>query len=317
MDPRFYASAGPLPLRELIAGLDVDAPEGRVLEDMISKVAPLADSRPGDLCFLDGKANVNALETAKATACFTTADLAPDVGRRLIVPLITSSPKAHFGRALERLFFLNTDSEPDIDSSAVIHPTAVIGPGVKIGARTRVGAYAVIENADVGEECEIKAHAVIGGNGLGVAGDEDGLVSLFHVGTVRIGNRVRIGSQTCIDRAMIGETILEDDVKLDNLVQVAHNCRIGARTICASFVGISGSCNVGRDVRMGGQVGLADHLTVGDGATLLAKAGVMHNVPAGQTWLGQPAQPAKQFMREVATLRKLANPKRRGKAAES
>ena len=317
MDPRFYVSAGPLPLRELIAGLGVVSPDGRMLDDTISKVAPLADSRPGDLCFLDGKANTKALDTAEATACFTTKELAPHVGKRSIVPLITPSPKAAFGRAVERLFSLNTDCAKAIDPTAVIHPTAYIGPGVSIGARTQVGAYAVIENADVGEDCEIKAHAVIGGNGLGVAGDEGGLVSLFHVGTVRIGDRVRIGSQTCVDRAMIGETVLEDDVKLDNLVQIAHNCRIGARTLCASLVGISGSCDIGSDVRMGGQVGMADHLTVGDGATLLAKAGVMHDVPAGETWLGQPAQPAKQFMREVATLRKLANPKRRGKASDS
>ena len=311
MNPRFYRSAGPLPLSDLIHGLSVDMPEGRAGEDTISKVAPLAESQPGDLCFLEGKAHLKALETAEATACFVTADLAAEVGSRSIVPLVTATPKAAFAQCLDRMFSPVTEGGAEIDPSATIHPTAVIGPGVRIGARTRVGAYCVIENAVVGEDCEFKAHAVIGGNGLGVAGDADGLIDMFHVGSVRIGDRVRIGSQTCVDRALMGETVLEDDVKLDNLVQVAHNCRIGARTICASFVGISGSCDVGRDVRMGGQVGLADHLTIGDGATLLAKAGLMHDVPAGETWMGQPAQPAKQFMREVATLRKLAKPRRR------
>ena len=311
MNPRFYRSAGPLPLAELVAGLSVDMPDGKVREDTVSRVAPLGKSQPGDLCFLEGKAHVKALEGAEATACFVAPDLAPEVGKRGIVPLITASPKAAFARTLERLFTRVDEGEAKIDSTADVHPTAVIGPGVRIGARTRVGPYCVVEFADIGEDCELKAHAVIGGNGLGVAGDSDGLVDMFHVGTVSIGDRVRIGSQSCVDRALMGETVLEDDVKLDNLVQVAHNCRVGARTICASFVGISGSCNVGTDVKMGGQVGLADHLTIGDGATLLAKAGVMHDVPAGETWLGQPAQPAKQFMREVATLRKLAKPARR------
>jgi len=309
MDPRFYYSAGPLSLARLIAELEVDAPDGRALEDEIHKIAPLSDSQPGDLCFLESKAHLDGLSTAKATACFTTAKLAPKVGEVGIVPLISASPKAHFGRAIEKLFSERQDCVPKIDPTAKIHATAVIGPGVTIGARTRIGAYAVIEKADIGADCDIQAHAVIGGDGLGVSGDEQGMLSLFHVGTVRIGDRVRVGSQSCVDRAMMGETILEDDVKLDNLVQVAHNCRIGARTIIASLTGISGSCDIGCDVRMGGQVGMADHLSVGDGATLLAKAGVMHDVPAGESWVGSPAQPARQFMREVAMLRKLSNGK--------
>ena len=311
MDPRFYATAGPLPLASLIDGLVVDAPEGRLLEDEIRKVAPLAGSRRGDLCFLADKSHVDHLDGAKATACFTTPALAPRVGEHGIVPIISSSPKAHFGRAIERLFTPRADGDPDIHPAATVHPTALIGPGVTIGAGTSVGAYCVIDFADIGRDCEIKAHAVIGGNGLGVAGDETGLLSLFHVGTVRIGDRVRVGSQTCIDRALIGETIIEDDVKLDNLIQIAHNCRIGARSVFASFVGIAGSCDVGCDVRMGGQVGLADHLTIGDGATLMAKAGVMTDVPAGESWVGQPAQPVRNFMREVATVRKLVAAKKK------
>jgi UDP-3-O-[3-hydroxymyristoyl] glucosamine N-acyltransferase len=312
MDSRFYKTAGPLSLGVLIAELAVDSPEGRVLDDQIIKVAPLAESQPGDLCFLESKSHLEALASAKATACFVSQDLAAHVGKAGIVPLISAYPKAHFGRAIERLFSETHEGAAVIDPSAHVHATAIIGPGVTIGARTRVGAYAVIEKADVGADCEIKAHAVIGGNGLGVSADEGGLLSLFHVGTVQIGDRVRIGSSTCVDRAMIGETILEDDVKLDNLVQVAHNCRIGARTIIASLSGISGSCDIGCDVKIAGQVGMADHLSVGDGATLLAKAGVMHNVPAGENWVGSPAQPVRQFMREVATVRKLSAPKKKG-----
>ena len=312
MDPRFYEAAGPLPLGELVAGLAVDLPGGRVRDDEILRVAPLAESRRGDIAFLGSRKQLGLLESAEATACFVPEALAAEVGKRGIVPVVSQAPKAHFGRVIPRLFSVRRDGEADIHPDAHVHPTAVIGPGVRIGAGTEVGAFAVIAFADVGEDCEIKSHAAIGGNGLGVEGDEAGRLALFHVGTVAIGDRVRIGSQTCVDRGLTGATVIEDDVKLDNLVQVAHNCRIGARTVCASFVGISGSCDVGSDVLMGGQVGLADHITVGDGAKLLAKAGVMNDIPAGESWIGSPAQPARQFMREVASLRKLAQKPRNG-----
>lgn len=306
MDPRYYTQAGPTPLRDLLGGLEVDHPGGRMAEDGIATAAPLAGSQPGAISFLASPRNRADLDTARATACFTTAELAPEVGARGIVPVVSNHPKAHFGRVLPRLFAARTDGAPDIHPDADVHPTAVLGPGVRVGARTRIGAFCVIEFAEIGEDCEIKSHAVIGGNGLGVEGDETGRLALFHVGTVLLGDRVRVGAQTCIDRGLLGSTVIEDDVKLDNLVQIAHNCRIGARTVCASFVGVSGSCDVGEDVLMGGQVGLADHVSVGDGAQLMAKSGVMHDVPPGERWMGQPAKPVRRFMREVATLRKLA-----------
>jgi len=310
VDPRFYKNAGPLALSDLVSGMGIEGIEGRLGDEPITRVAPLDRSQPGDLCFLESKKHLHLLEHAKASACFATAEVAPELGRRSIIPLITDSPKAQFARAVERLFSQCDGGDPNIHETARVHPTAYIGPGVSIGARTRVGPYAVIEFADIGEDCEIKAHACIGGNGLGVAADSDGMLSIFHVGTVRLGDRVRVGAQSCIDRAMIGETVLEDDVKLDNLVQIAHNCHIGARTVMASLVGISGSCTVGSDVRIGGQVGLADHLCVGNGATLMAQSGFMHDVPAGESWMGSPAQPLRQYMREVATLRKLTKPKK-------
>ena len=306
MDPRFYTARGPLTLERLVDGLAVELPPGELRHETIARVAPLGESQPGDLAFLDGKAALGALETARATACFVPGALASEVAERSIVPLVTDAPKAHFGRALERLFGVGRDAAPDIDPTAEVHPRAHIGPGVRIGARTVVGPFACVEFADIGEDCHIKPHAVIGGNGLGVAGDESGLLSILHVGTVRIGDRVSIGSHTCIDRALIGETLIEDDVKLDNLVQIAHNVRVGPRTIMASFVGIPGSCDIGADVRIAGQVGVADHRKVGDGATLLAKSGVMDDVPAGATWGGTPAVPARQWMRQVSSVRRLA-----------
>ena len=306
MDPRFYAARGPLTLVRLAEGLEVALPDGELAQQTVARVAPLADSRPGDLAFLDGKAAIGALDTARATACFVPDGLAAEVAARSIIPLVSPTPKAHFGRALERMFEVAREVAPDIDPTADVHPLAHVGSGVRIGARTVVGPFACVEFADIGEDCYIKPHAVIGGNGLGVAGDESGLLSILHVGTVRIGDRVGVGSHTCIDRALFGETLIEDDVKLDNLVQIAHNVRVGPRTVMASFVGIPGSCDIGADVRIAGQVGVADHRRVGDGATLLAKSGVMDDVPAGATWGGYPAVPARQWMRQVSSVRRLA-----------
>ena len=310
MDPRFYTARGPLRLARIIDGLDVEPIEGDHLETTIERVASLEGSQPGDLVFVAGKRQLSALDTARATAAFVTPDMAAEVGQRSVLPLVTKTPKAHFGRALERLYAPRTDAAPDIHAQARVHPLAYIGPGCRIGAGTEVGPFASVEFADIGEDCEIKAHAVIGGNGLGIAADESGMLSILHVGTVRLGDRVRVGSHTCIDRALMGETVVEDDVKLDNLVQIAHNCRIGSRTVMASFVGIPGSCSIGADVTIAGQVGVADHLSVGDGATLLAKSGVMDDIPAGETWGGYPAVPARQWMRQVSSVRRLARGKK-------
>ena len=161
------------------------------------------------------------------------------------------------------------------------------------------------DSAIIGEDCHIKANAVIGGAGFGIASDETGLIDIPHIGRVIIGDRVSIGSQTCVDRGQLGDTILEDDVKIDNLVQIAHNVVVGARTVMAGHVGVSGSCRIGSGVQLGGNVGLADHINVGDGASVAARAGVMHDIPAGEVWSGIPAMPIREHMRLISATRKL------------
>jgi len=143
-----------------------------------------------------------------------------------------------------------------------------------------------------------------------MSGDASGIVELPHVGRAILGDRVRIGANSCVDRGLLQDTILEDDVKLDNLVQIGHNVRIGARTMMASFVGIPGSCDIGADVIIGGQAGLADHLTVGDGAKIAGHSGIMHNVPAGEVWSGYPGMPVRHHMRVVSELIKIGQGKR-------
>jgi UDP-3-O-[3-hydroxymyristoyl] glucosamine N-acyltransferase len=126
---------------------------------------------------------------------------------------------------------------------------------------------------------------------------------------VLIGDGVEIGANSCVDRGALGDTVIGEGTKIDNMVQVAHNCRIGRHCLIASQTGLSGSCVIGDGVMMGGQVGMKDHLTIGDGAVLAAGSGFMRDVPPGQQWGGRPARPMREWMREVAALGRLAKGK--------
>lgn len=328
LDARFYSANGPFSLAELIAELDVELPDAKFADEQIMSAATLSLSKPGQICFLDSKRHRNQVDTAMATACFVTDKLAEFIGAKHIIPLISNSPRAHFGRVLGKLVsqIELTDSTDDIkvaksakvhptvilgkgaliDDEAVIAPYAIIGSGVHVGARTFIGAHTSIECSVIGSDCKIKSGAMIGGAGFGVASDERGVVDIPHIGRVIIGDRVSIGSQTCLDRGQLGDTVLGNDVKVDNLVQIAHNVSIGAGTVIAGHVGISGSCTVGKGVQMGGNVGLADHIIVGDGASIAARSGVMHDIPAGEVWSGIPAMPIRDHMRMVSATRKLS-----------
>jgi len=332
VDSRFYVTNGPFSLIELISELQAELPDPSFSDTEISSAARLKTSQPGDITFFENRKNRAVLETAKATACFVSEKNSALIGERGIVPIITDYPRAHFARSLLKLFKSSSKTSPmraadnvlnahkgnihetaligenvELGEGVKIGPYVVIGSGVKIGARTHIGAHAVISHCYIGQDCKIKSGAVIGEAGFGIANDEVGVLDIPHIGRVLIEDRVSIGSQTCIDRGQLGDTQIAMDSKIDNFVQIAHNVTIGPRCRIAGHVGISGSCKVGADVMMGGNVGLADHIEIGDGARLAARAGVMHNVPAGETWSGIPAQPIRDHMRMVSAMRKLGD----------
>jgi UDP-3-O-[3-hydroxymyristoyl] glucosamine N-acyltransferase len=145
----------------------------------------------------------------------------------------------------------------------------------------------------------------IGQDGFGFAIGPRGHLKIPQVGRVIIQDDVEIGAGTAIDRGANRDTLIGEGTKIDNLVQIGHNVSVGRHCIIVAQSGISGSCTLGDFVAIGGQAGLAGHLNIGAGAQIAASAGVMTDIPAGQRWVGAPAQPQREFFREVATVRKL------------
>jgi UDP-3-O-[3-hydroxymyristoyl] glucosamine N-acyltransferase len=193
-----------------------------------------------------------------------------------------------------------------IGRGSSLGPGAKIGPGVAIGRDCRIGANAVIGFALIGDRVSIHAGAVIGEAGFGAAGGPTGVVDLPQLGRVILQDGVTIGANSCVDRGAFGDTTIGENSKIDNLVHVAHNVRLGRNCVAAAYTGISGSTVVGDGVAFGGKAGVADHLKIGAGAQIGASASVFKDVPAGETWTGFPARPLKRWLRETAWLSRKA-----------
>ncbi|MBI2796370.1 MAG: UDP-3-O-(3-hydroxymyristoyl)glucosamine N-acyltransferase [Gemmatimonadetes bacterium] len=301
----------------------------------VHAVAPLDRAEPGDLSFCSGEGRRAALAATRASVVLLSPALAHlpcGAASRVTV----ANPMGALVGLLPRLY------RPPVRPVGV-HRTVVIGRGAQLGAEVALGPYVVIgAGAVIGDRAWIEAGTVIG-DGVQIGSDvrlhpgvtlysgtvlgnrvqvhagtrlgSDGFGYVFtdgehrkipHVGRLLVGDDVEIGANSTIDRGSIDDTAIGAGSKIDNLVHIAHNCRIGRLCLVAAQVGLAGSTTLGDGVILAGQVGLADHLTLGDRARIGGGSRVFGNVPAGETWTGYPARPHMEFLRTQASLYRLA-----------
>ena len=334
-DPRFFESAGPLRLEAVcqLAGIPVPAGAADV---GIDRVAIASRGGPGAVAFVTSRAFLEALHAAPPTACFTPESLAGDLppgclplvhrnpqGAYALVAAVLHPVRRHLGAAAispEARIEPGASLGPGvvvgpgaaIGAGSVIGPNTVIGPGVAIGRNCQVGANVSISFALIGDRVKILAGAVIGEHGFGATAGPTGLIDIPQLGRVILQDGVTIGACTTVDRGAFEDTVIGENTKIDNLVQIAHNVRIGRNCVLAGQAGISGSVTIGDGCQFGGRAGIADHVVIGDGARIGASGGVLKDVPAGETWGGFPAQPVQRWLREVAWLSRAAGRRRRG-----
>ena len=196
-----------------------------------------------------------------------------------------------------------------LGDNVTLYPNVTILDETTIGDHTTVWSGTIIrERSVIGAHCIFHNNVSIGADGFGYRPSDDGrgLVKIPHIGNVVIGNGVEIGANSCVDRAKFSSTILGDGCKIDNLVQIAHNCVLGRSCIMAGSSGLAGSVTLGDGVVIGGSASIKDHTTIHSGATVGAGSGVMNDVPAGKTVLGYPAVDSREMLKQWVALRKLA-----------
>ena len=202
--------------------------------------------------------------------------------------------------------FVAIGPEAVIGDGCVLHPHATVGEKATVGNNTEIYSNAVIyHHCKVGNNCILHAGCVIGADGFGFAPGVNGYDKIPQIGIVTIEDNVEIGANTCVDRSTMGSTYVRKGVKLDNLVQIAHNTDIGENTVMSSQVGIAGSTKVGKWCMFGGQVGVSGHITIGDKVQLGAQSGVPGSLEGGQSLIGTPPIPLTNYFRSSAIFKRL------------
>lgn len=333
-DRRFFTLAGPFQLGQLA---DMT---GSVLSDSaratmsVTDVAPLDKAEKTHLSFLDNKKYLDLFRKTGAGACFVRPELAAFAPAGMVC-LTTSNPYKAYAIAAQAFYPAEAlkhfraptaliDPSATVGKDCIIEDGAIVGANVTIGNRCRIQAHAVIcSGVEIGDDCEIgphtyMTHALIGSKvrlhpgvcigrpGFGFAIDPAGFIAVPQLGRVIIEADVEIGANTTIDRGAGPDTVIGQGTRIDNLVQIGHNVKIGKYCVIVAQVGISGSTQLGDYVMLGGQVGVAGHITIGAGAKIAAQSGLMRDIPAKGEYMGSPAVPIRQGMRQVALLAKMA-----------
>jgi len=310
----------------------------------LSGVGSLEQARPDQISFVVNPKYAKAAQTSNAGALIVPAKLAETFARPC---LVVANPHAAFAQAIA-LFHPEPgfpagiaasaaiDPDSQVDPSASIGPGVVIGPGARIGAGTRIDAGCVIgANCQIGAHCRlypnvtvyhgcrlgdrviVHAGTVIGSDGFGLAWEDDHWIKVPQVGRVLIGNDVEIGANTTIDRGALDDTVIEDGVKIDNLVQIAHNCRIGAHTAIAGCAGLAGSTSIGRNCLIGGAAMILGHIEIGDRVTVSGASFIGKSIREPGVYTStQPQMPHDEWLKNAAQLRHLSDMRNRIRALE-
>jgi UDP-3-O-[3-hydroxymyristoyl] glucosamine N-acyltransferase len=313
--------------------------QGVIVGDADAKVhtfAKIEEGVPGALSFLSNPKYTHFIYTTQASIVLVNKDFKPEQEVKATLIKVDNAYES-----LAKLLTLYEMSKPKltgIDPLASIHPTAKVGkdvyvgpfasiaegaevgdgsvihPHVSIGTQARVGKQCILyphvtvyHDCRVGDRCILHAGSVVGADGFGFAPSEEGYEKIPQIGIAILEDDVEIGANTCVDRATMGATVVHRGVKLDNLIQIAHNVEVGSHTVMASQCGVAGSAKVGEWCMFGGQVGVAGHIKVGNHVNFGAQSGVPGNVKDGQTLMGSPAIDAKQFFKSSIHFKNLSS----------
>ena len=293
----------------------------------ITTICKIEEGVPGGLTFLSNPKYTQYLYTTKATAAIVNQDFVPEQEVPCTLIKVANSylafaqllnfyqqnkprktgisdkaciaPTAKIGKNVYIGEFVSIGDGAEVGDGASLYPQTVIGDRVKIGARTTLYAgVKVYEDCHIGTDCILHAGAVIGADGFGFAAHDGEYLKIPQIGNVEI------GANTCIDRATMGSTRIHDHVKIDNLVQIAHNVTVGEGTAFAAQAGVAGSAKLGSRCIIAGQAGISGHITIADGTVIGAQSGVTHSLKQG-IYLGSPAVPASEERKLIVLRRKL------------
>lgn len=314
-------------------------------ETTVSSFSKIEEGRPGTLTFLGNPKYTSYIYNTEANIVLVNSDFVPEK------PVNTTMIKVDNAyAALASLMNLVDKNKPEksgIDSLSFVSSTAVLGDNIYLGAFAYIGEYAVISNNSkvfphvyigdnvkigentiiypgvriyhncvIGDNCILHSGAVIGSDGFGFSKQKNVYHKIPQLGNVIIKDNVEIGANTTIDRAVMDSTIINSGVKLDNLIQIAHNCEIGENTAMAAQVGIAGSTKVEENCVFGGQVGIGGHITIGKNSQIGAQSGVISNTKEGSEVIGTPAFPVKNFFKSSIIIPKLPDMYRQLNALE-
>lgn len=341
VDTRFHRFAGPVTLRALLTQLGrADLAENLTGADLeITGASELELAESGDLALAAHPGYIEDLNRTGAGAVLVTPALREAVPHHCVA-VVLEKPHNLFAEVLDVLYPASTRAiiasgrddlgAPVFERGVTLGTNVAIGAGVEIGRDTVIGANTVIgAGVTIGRNCIIAANTTIDcahiGNDVvihsGVRVGTEGFGWLDfgqtnrkipQLGRVIVQDKVEIGANSTIDRGALGDTVIGEGTKVDNLVQIGHNCRIGRYCLIAAMSGLSGSTIVGDGVLMGGGVGTSGHLTIGSGSVVHGRAAVTKDWPAGSKLAGAPAQDIRDFWREIAVMRKLSKGEKRG-----